>query len=194
MGDILLVPQTELLVVVTLTPEQIVLKERELLVQTEQEVIEVVIPELILLSADAPSEVLEVALQGPPGPAGPAGISSSVTDYFVTAAVALSGHTAVVLDASGQALPADPLNAAHGNAVVGLTKGAASAGAQTPIAALGAIEHLGWAFTPDQPVFLGASGMPVQTPPLGAAFLKVLGVAQSATHITVSLQPAIYLT
>ena len=135
--------------------------------------------------------ILEVAEQGP---AGPPGTSSSATDYLVTAAVPLSGHIAVVLDASGQAIPADPLNAAHGNAVVGLTKGAASAGSQTPIAALGAMEHLGWTFTPDQPVYLGASGTPVQTSPLGAAFLKVLGMAQSATRITVSLQPAIYLT
>lgn len=131
-------------------------------------------------------QVVTVGTQGPAGPSGGGG------DLQVTAAVALSGHVAVVLNAVGAALPADPFNALHGAAVVGITRGAVALGGSVALASQGTFEHLGWTFTPNLPVYLGALGALVQAAPVGASFLKVLGVAQSATRITVSLQPAIF--
>lgn len=133
---------------------------------------------------------LDIARQGPPGPAAPGG---GLGDLQVVAAVALSGHVAVVLNAAGQAVPADPFNFLHGAVVVGVTRGAVALGDSVALASQGTFEHLGWTFTPDLPVYLGAGGSLVQSAPIGASFLKVLGVAQSATRITVSLQPAIFI-
>lgn len=128
------------------------------------------------------------------GTQGPAGGGAGSGDLQVTAAVALSGHVAVVLNASGQAVPADPFNALHGAVVVGITRGAVALGSSVALASQGTFEHLGWTFTPNLPIYLGALGALVQAAPAGASFLKVLGMAQSATRMTVSLQPAIFIT
>jgi hypothetical protein len=150
--------------------------------------------QLSVNAAGNPSQIkvrLDIARQGPPGPVG--GVGSGSSDLQVAAAVALSGHVAVVLNAAGAALPADPSNALHGAAVVGITRGAAALGDSVALASQGSLEHLGWTFTPDLPIYLGASGALVQSAPIGASFLKVLGMAQSPTRITVSIQPAIYI-
>lgn len=145
----------------------------------------------LALVTETEIQVIEVAEQGPPGPAGGGGGSG---DLQVVAAVAVSGHVAAVLNAAGAAVPADPLNALHGAAVVGITRGAAALGNSVALVSQGSLEHLGWTFTPNLPVYLGASGALVQTAPVGASFLKVLGMAQSATRMTVSLQPAIFIS
>lgn len=132
---------------------------------------------------------LDIARQGPQGPSGAGGSG----DLQVVAAVALSGHVVVVLDAAGQAIAADPSNALHSAAVVGITRGAVAQGELVALAGQGSFEHLGWTFTSGLPVYLGSLGALVQTVPMGASFIKVLGMAQSATRITVSLQPAIFI-
>lgn len=111
----------------------------------------------------------------------------------VIAAVALSGHIAVVLDADGEAIPADAFNALHAAVVIGVTSGASMAGDSVVLVNQGTLEHLGWFFTPNLPVYLGAMGALVQSVPVGASFTKVLGMAQSATRVTVSPQPAIFV-
>jgi hypothetical protein len=108
------------------------------------------------------------------------------------AVTTLSGHIAVTLDGAGQAVAADNSIATHGGSVVGITTGAAALGASVSIADKGTLEHLGWAFTPNQAVYLGAAGQITQTPPTGQ-FIKVLGMAKTATRITISIQPAIYV-
>lgn len=112
---------------------------------------------------------------------------------IIIAAIALSGHIAVVFNAAGEATPADAFNPLHGAVVMGVTSGAAAAGDTVILVSQGHLEHLGWTFTPDLPVYLGAMGALVQTVPLGASFVKVLGMAQSATQVAISLQPAIFV-
>jgi hypothetical protein len=129
---------------------------------------------------------------GATGATGPAANGSG--DVFLNAAAALSGHLVVVTNANGDVAAADPTIAAHGFAVLGITRGAASSGAQATVATSGTIDHSGWTWTPNEPVFLGASGSLTQTPFSGAVFLKVMGLALSATRISVNLQPTLWLS
>ena len=134
-------------------------------------------------------QIVEAMLQGPTGPQGPAG-SAQAVNYV--AATNISGHQAFVLDASGQATPADTSTPGH-QYVEAITYTAAVAGASLQGVKDGQIEHLGWTFTPNQPVYLGLLGSITQTVPEGAVFVKVLGTAVSATRINLDFQPAIFL-
>jgi len=133
--------------------------------------------------------ILETAQQGPPGPAGAPG--SAVALAYI-AATPVSGHMALTLNAADEAIYADAATPTH-YAVVGVSTGAASAGAQVTALNSGSIEHSGWAFTVGQPVFLGLGGALTQSLPVGAVFSKVLGVAATPTRITLDFQPAIFL-
>ena len=138
----------------------------------------------------APDPIVGTALyemlRGPQGLPG----GSGATTY--PAAVALSGHTAVTLSASGEAIPADAATPAH-YAVVGITTGAAAMGSPATVLSSGTLEHSGWAFTPGAPVFLGLGGALTQTVPGGAVFAKVLGIATTPSRITLDFQPTIFL-
>lgn len=130
---------------------------------------------------------LQPILRGPKGDAG-----SSLQSY--TAAVALSGHVAVTLDATGQAIPADCRTAAHAQAVLGVTTGAASIGADATVMSDGYLTSPGWGLAPGLPVYLGESGALVQAVPVSALFIKPIGRALSSAAVLVELQPAIFVT
>lgn len=146
-------------------------------------------PATVVVMPPAPLTLVSAGqgLQGVPGPTGPAG--AAVITY--PAAVPVSGHTAVVLDALGQCLPAD-CTVLTDHAVAGITVHAATAGDPVEVTTRGVLEHLGWTFTPGLPVFLGLAGALTQSLPGSAVFSKVLGVAVSPTHISVDFQPAIF--
>jgi hypothetical protein len=86
--------EIELLVTNEVATQSIVLTERELLVTTVQEVIEVEVPQLLVeqievnevLDTTQPFEIVEIAQQGPPGPPGPVGGTTiaGVIDYIWT--------------------------------------------------------------------------------------------------------------
>lgn len=136
--------------------------------------------------------LVDVAAQGPmgpQGPQGPAGSAGSAASYI--AAVGVSGHVAIVLNADGQCLPADASNMAH-VMVAGITNQSAVAGSPVVVVEKGVLEHVGWTFTPDLPVFLGLAGALAQTVPPTAVFSKVLGIAVSPTRISIAFQPAIF--
>lgn len=127
---------------------------------------------------------VEVGFQGPPGPVGPPG----GTHFVLPAAVTLSGHRAVTPTAGGAALAdqADPARVQ----VIGITTGAVLAGADAIVQTIGRMDEPSWAWTPNQPLWLGNDGLLTQTPP-PAGFLVCLGVALSATSalINISRQP-----
>ena len=122
-----------------------------------------------------------MGLQGPPGPQGPAG-GTAIT---ATAAQALGGHRAVVLNASGAADYADCTTPAHMGRFAGITAGAASAGQPVTIINAGPLTEPTWAWTPDAPVYLASSGLISQTPP-ATGFLQIIGMTLSATTLFVS--------
>lgn len=143
-------------------------------------------PQVLRLTVIPPPSITST-IAGQQGPAGPAG--STKTPY--PAAVSVSGHAAMLADAAGLAAPADATVPAHLGAVVGVSLNAALAGATVIVQGSGLIEHSGWTWTPDLPVFLGAAGALVQVPAAGAVFLQVLGWARSPTRLLVSPQPPV---
>ena len=122
---------------------------------------------------------------------GPQGLPGATVSTY-TAAVALSGHIAVVLNELGEAMPADAASATH-YAVAGLTTGAAMQDATVEAITKGMLDHSGWTFTAGLPVFLGLDGAITQALPVSALFSKVLGIALTPTRISDDFQPAIFV-
>lgn len=118
----------------------------------------------------------------------PAGTSS--TKYI--ASEVLSGHTAVVLNPDGTVRAATS-DALGDRFVLGITLNAASIGGEVDVISRGLIEHLGWTFVASGIVVLGLAGLVTQAVPVTAKFLKPLGVALSATKVSIDLQPAIII-
>lgn len=125
-----------------------------------------------------------------PGVQGRAGQDGGTTEARI-AATDLGGHR-IVRSTSGTAVGyADCTNAAHGDDTLGMTIGAALAGDAVQVQARGPVSFNGWAWTPGEPVFLGASGQPTQAPPAGA-FEQVIGYAEDATTIHLRIAQPIY--
>lgn len=118
-----------------------------------------------------------------------ADLPTGATTY--TAATAISGHMLVTLNSTGEAIYADCTSVSKVN-VLGITTGAASAGAEVSLATQGTLEFNGWTFTVDQLVFLGLNGTLTQILPPGAICQKVVGLAISATCVSIELRPPIY--
>ena len=139
-----------------------------------------------------PPPALQLHLAVGQGPAGRPGTpGGSGAEY--TAATPLGGHRAIALDATGQAVYASSDSAGLPLRVAGISLGAAAAGDPVTVQAAGLVEHAGWAFVPDQAVFVGLEGQLVQTLPPGALVAQVLGLALSPTRVLLALQPPIVL-
>lgn len=135
--------------------------------------------------------IVETAQQGPPGAQGPQGPSGGETPVTVGAG-AISGHTAVALDAAGLLIYADCTNPAHLGLVLGVVANAYMAGAAATVQTDYELTHGGWTFSTG-PVFVGESGALVQTLPVGAVFAQVIGFALAPTRVRVKVQPPILL-
>lgn len=121
-----------------------------------------------------------------PGPAGPAG-GSTLTRF---AATVISGHR--VIKASGDLLAsypdlAQPLDA---ELILGVSTGAASAGAAVAIQTIDELVEPSWSWSLG-PVFCGPAGVLVQAPPFGAAWVRQVGVAVAPDRLLIQLRPPI---
>lgn len=123
--------------------------------------------------------------QGIPGPAGAANITKVLTE-------ALGGHR-LVRSAGGAIGYVDPGDPSHGDDTLGITASAGAAGDTITVVTFGPVSFNGWAWTPDQPVFAAPNGLLTQTPDDTAAFVQVVGHAESPTTIFVSITPPIYM-
>lgn len=123
-------------------------------------------------------------LAGVPGSPGGAGA-------VYAAAEPVSGHTVMAVDSTGQVFPASADTLSHALRLAGVSINAAATGDDVTVVGAGLVQHAGWAFTPDAPVFLGLGGALVQSVPLGAVFTQVVGKAVSATRLLVQLQPPV---
>ena len=119
-------------------------------------VIEQTEPVVVVTAAQRPI-TLEVGHQGPAGP--------PATDQTATAATVLGGHRVVTLNADGEAEYADPSDPATYGTVVGITTGAALAGAAVQIRSVGQMIEPSWSWTPGDLLFLGTDGTITATPP-----------------------------
>jgi hypothetical protein len=134
---------------------------------------------------------MAVGAQGPAGVPGPPGPAGAVTLSYI-AAIALSGHRVVVLDATVQLIYADSGIAAHANKVLGITTGAASAGASATVQIGGEVVEPTWSWVLDTPIWLGANGTLVQVQPT-AGFGLIVGFPTSATSMVFGVKEPITL-
>lgn len=145
--------------------------------------------QILASESDVTVVVTEIA-QGPPGPRGPAGPSGG-SSMVATAGSDVGGHRLVYLDAFGAARYADARTPSHAAIVLGMTTGAATAGAALDVVRVGEVEEPSWSWAPGMPVFLGVDGVPTQSLPATAAFSLVVGFAISATRLFVSIREPI---
>lgn len=168
------------------------LVERETLVLVEEA------SNAILIEEVARVDILTEARQGPPGPPGedgPPGAAgndgaSNVMEYVADGA--LGGHRIVRATTAGKVGYVDPSDPDQAHAALGLTTGAVADGALASVQFAGPITEPSWAWTPNLPVFVGAAGVPTQTPP-SSGFHATVGVAVSATSMVIQLKSPIVL-
>jgi len=109
----------------------------------------------------------------------------------------LGGHRVVAMAGDASAIYADCAVASHAGRLLGLTTGAASAGAPCIVAgATEVVEEPSWSWTADAPVYLGHDGLLTQTVPAApdALFSLVVGVALTPTKVLVSLREPLFLS
>lgn len=99
---------------------------------------------------------------------------------------ALSGHRAVYLFSESEVDYPDPTNYQQVKKIVGLTKGAASAGGVVEIQTSGLLVEPSWNFSLGD-VWLGSNGLLTQTPP-NSGNLVLIGAAVSATALQIDIQ------
>lgn len=125
--------------------------------------------------------------QGPAGPPGPIGGQPTYT-----ASMPLSGHRVVKIVPTDAVEYADCTNATDAFTIVGLTTQAYSTSAVVTVQTTGLVTHSGWSWVVGHPVILGLTGFPTQSIPVGAAFVKQIGVALSPTTIALNFSsPAV---
>lgn len=121
-----------------------------------------------------------VSLAGPPGPGGGGGSGGVIAT--VVAGETLSGHRAVVLHTDGLAYYASNDAPDDATRQVWLTLGAGIEGTSVQIQQLGVVTEPSWAWA-DGPIFLGASGVLTQTPPVAPAFIMQLAQPNGLTSL-----------
>ena len=118
------------------------------------------------------------------------GGAANVMEYVADGA--LGGHRVVRATTTGKVGYVDPSDAAQAHAALGLTTGAVADGALASVQFAGPITEPSWTWTPSLPVFVGAAGVPTQTPP-DSGFHAHVGVAVSATSMVIQLKSPIVL-
>lgn len=112
-----------------------------------------------------------------------------------TASETLGGHRMVRSTYAGAAGYVSCDNPLHGDDTIGMTLGAADAGAPVLVQTAGPVTFAGWSWTPGESVFAGRSGLLTQIPPspeAGDAFGQVVGHAESATTFFLQIAPPVY--
>jgi hypothetical protein len=137
-----------------------------------------------------PEEEVSFLSEAVQGPAGPAGANGSA-NFTRLAGVAISGQRVVAENSAGEIVYADATDLLKAHRTVGVSKTAASQGAQLEIVAFGEFEESGWNWTPNEPLFFDANGFLRQTPFPGAAFIQKVGHALTPTRIFLNLDTPI---
>ena len=129
---------------------------------------------------------------GAPGQTGPAGPDVSLTPF--TAGTDLGGQRVIGLGLDGSAIHASADDPDHILRVLGISTGAALAGAQVPVRSIGTIDDPSWSWVPG-PIWCGLAGALTQAPPVTptATFSQQVAFAVSPTRILVGLRMAVRL-
>lgn len=114
----------------------------------------------------------------------------SYTRVSRTAGEDIGGHRVVIQYTDGCVYYASNTSDSHKHAILGITTGAVSSGNTATIQTYGELTEPSWTWTPGLPVFLSTNGLLTQTAP-SSGFVLVIGTAQTATKLFVSIKPPI---
>lgn len=131
-------------------------------------------------------------MRGPQGNQGPPGTGTAAIISDRIAAQPLSGHRVVRTLPNGTVSYADRSVPGHADSVLGLTIGAAAAGARVDVMSSGFITESSWTWIPNQPLWLGSTGYLTQARPVSGSMLAV-GFAETATTIFIRIGQPIEL-
>lgn len=131
------------------------------------------------VALDEDDLIVETCAVGVPGRDG----SDGAGLFDGIAGEALSGHRAVRHDEDGQLVHADCATAVTAQAI-GITLGAAEAGALASVLFAGEVTEPSWSWTAG-PIFLGANGLLTQSAP-ATGCLVIVGHAAGATRMVVA--------
>lgn len=150
----------------------------------------------IVVTLEAPPavisvEVAEVGLTGPVGPTGPQGPGADAPTGMLAGHI-LSGHRLVVPAPGDTVVYADHGNPSDLGRPVWLTTAAAVQGSSAILAAYGLVTESSWAWSLG-PIYVGANGLMVQTPP-ATGYSRQIGTAVDTDTIWLDPQPGIALT
>jgi hypothetical protein len=148
-------------------------------------------PVSLIITEEETVHVLTVIEQGPQGIPGPVG-SVGATILIYSAGINLSGHRMVVLDDDTMVLYADNTIPAHANKVLGMTVGAAMAGADVTIQSGGELVEPSWNWAMGIPVWLSANGLLTQVVPV-SGFSLIIGFPITATKVFIDIKVPIFL-
>jgi hypothetical protein len=102
-----------------------------------------------------------------------------------TAGENLSAYT-VCVQADDKVYAADSSDITHAQKVVGLATTSAITDADISVQSIGIITNIGWSWTPGDKIYYTDAGTVSTTLPI-AGFVQQIGVASSATTITIDL-------
>lgn len=109
-----------------------------------------------------------------------------------TAGAALSALRFVRPQADGSMVYASNADASAGHCVQGMTTHAAALGEPVELQESGRFTDPSWNWTPNEPIWLGANGVPTQTPPSSPDFTLPVAFAVSATTLDVRILTPIF--
>lgn len=109
----------------------------------------------------------------------------------ITTGETISGHMLIV-SIGGLAYLADPTDLSHADAIIGVSKTAASAGGSIEYIAIG--DLAAGSFTQNQTYFAGLNGT-LSTDPIavGAAWMAKIGYAKTSSILNVQIDPSVIL-
>lgn len=141
----------------------------------------------LLITQVSPVIRVALAVPGPVGATGPKGVNSVAK----AAARNLSGHRLVAVSA---AETVDYADQADDSALrlLGMTTGAAEAGAAAEVLLGGEISEPSWNWAMNAPVYLGSAGLLTQTAPL-SGYLVQVGLPMSPTTMLLGIRSPISL-
>lgn len=139
------------------------------------------------------TNVISLGIIGPPGPQGPAGPPAAALQAPAGSNLNTLG-TVIVLNTSGELIPADPTNINHATLLLGMSISTGSIGDTIQYLTVGEIAGM-TGLTTGQSYWLGLNGsLSTSYLAAGATWFRFLGNAQSTTSFILDKQPPVTLS